>query len=102
CSLIKARIYTGRRHQIRRHLSSVACQILGDRHYGKGRLNNLYQEQYGLNRIFLHSLNLKLFNSNESSFMDIRASLPSDLTSVLNKILDEDLLERESVAKFLF
>jgi tRNA pseudouridine65 synthase len=87
CSVVKARIFTGRRHQIRRHLSHTAHHIFGDRHYGKGRLNKLYQEKYGLNRIFLHSWELKLSNQ-----MRIHTPLPHDLHSVLKQLFDEGLL----------
>ncbi len=91
CSLVTARIYTGRRHQIRRHLSHVAHQILGDRSYGKGRLNNLYRDKYGLNRIFLHAIKLKMKLENGEDLV-IRCNLPPDLNDVLQKIIDEGLL----------
>jgi tRNA pseudouridine32 synthase/23S rRNA pseudouridine746 synthase len=35
-SLVDVRIYTGRKHQIRRHLSSLNHPIIGDRFYGSG------------------------------------------------------------------
>jgi tRNA pseudouridine32 synthase/23S rRNA pseudouridine746 synthase len=35
-SLVDVRIYTGRKHQIRRHLSSLGHPIAGDRMYGTG------------------------------------------------------------------
>ena len=35
-SLIDVRIYTGRKHQIRRHLASIGHPIVGDRLYGSG------------------------------------------------------------------
>ena len=53
-SLLVARIFTGRRHQIRRHLQHEALNILGDTSYGKGRINNAMREQHGLPRLMLH------------------------------------------------
>ncbi len=93
CSVVKARLHTGRRHQIRRHLSSLAHQIIGDRHYGKGRLNNFYQEKYGLNRIFLHALELNLYNPIDKTHLQIHSPLPIDLRSVLEKMVDEGLFK---------
>lgn len=101
CSLLKARIHTGRRHQIRRHLSSIACQILGDRHYGKGRLNNFYQEQYGLNRIFLHSYELRLFDDKTQHATAVRAELPLVLQDVLRKLVAEGLFSDNEINQFL-
>lgn len=91
CSVVFARIYTGRRHQIRRHLSFLAHQILGDRHYGKGRLNNFYKEKYGLNRIFLHAREINITLENGETLL-ICCPLAQDLKEVLNKISDEGLL----------
>ena len=54
-ALVRARLRTGRRHQIRRHLAHLAHQVLGDTKYGKGGLNRLFRERYGLHRLFLHA-----------------------------------------------
>lgn len=35
-SLVNVKLYTGRKHQIRQHLSSVSYPIIGDRLYGNG------------------------------------------------------------------
>jgi tRNA pseudouridine32 synthase/23S rRNA pseudouridine746 synthase len=37
-SLVEVRIHSGRKHQIRRHLSALGCPIVGDRLYGSSRL----------------------------------------------------------------
>src|SRR5262249_59093673 len=55
CALIECRIETGRYHQIRRHLNHCGRHVLGDTTHGKGRLNALYRERYGLDRLFLPS-----------------------------------------------
>jgi 23S rRNA-/tRNA-specific pseudouridylate synthase len=34
-SLVRVRLHTGRKHQIRVHLSERGCPIVGDRVYGK-------------------------------------------------------------------
>lgn len=79
CSLVAARIHTGRRHQIRRHCDRVQHHILGDRSYGKSRLNDLYRERYKLHRPFLHARRLSL----PSEGLELRLGLPRELCSVV-------------------
>lgn len=79
CSLIAARIRTGRRHQIRRHCDRVQHQILGDTSYGKSRLNALYRERYDLQRTFLHARRLCL----PSEDLDLRLPIAADLRKTI-------------------
>ncbi|GJP79476.1 hypothetical protein CLOP_g9708 [Closterium sp. NIES-67] len=46
CALLSARITTGRRHQIRRHLNHFAFQVIGDSVHGKGRTNAYFRENH--------------------------------------------------------
>ncbi len=57
-SLLEAKIETGRRHQIRRHLARLGHQVVGDTTYGKGRINEGLRQDYGLPRLFLHAYQL--------------------------------------------
>ena len=72
---------TGRKHQIRTHLSYLGHPIAGDKLYG-------FKDQLvpkGLKRQFLHahSLILTLANGTEKTFT---SPLPQDLQSVLNNL----------------
>jgi len=58
-TLLRARLRTGRRHQIRRHLSHLAHQVVGDTAHGKGRINAWLREEFGLSRLFLHAERLE-------------------------------------------
>ncbi|GJP53766.1 hypothetical protein CLOM_g14265 [Closterium sp. NIES-68] len=62
CALLSARITTGRRHQIRRHLNHFAFQVIGDSVHGKGRTNAYFRENHRLPpaRLFLHAARLLL------------------------------------------
>jgi tRNA pseudouridine65 synthase len=53
-ALVRAVPYTGRLHQIRRHLKHLACPLIGDVRYGKGEYNRLFRDEYGLHRLALH------------------------------------------------
>jgi tRNA pseudouridine65 synthase len=59
-ALVEAVPRTGRLHQIRRHLKHIACPLIGDVNYGKGEHNRLFRERFGLHRLALHALSLRV------------------------------------------
>ena len=76
--LISAKLFTGRTHQIRVHLSSMNRHILGDNLYGfKGELNKI-------NRFYLHAYYLYLTHPITNKQMCFKANLPEDMTNFLN------------------
>jgi 23S rRNA pseudouridine1911/1915/1917 synthase len=77
--LIAAKLFTGRTHQIRVHLSSIDRHILGDNLYGfKGNLNTI-------NRFYLHAYNLYLIHPRTKEMMTFKADLPDDMNNFLDK-----------------
>ncbi len=77
--LVAAKLFTGRTHQIRVHLSSMNRHILGDNLYGfKGDLNKI-------NRFYLHAYNLYLIHPKTNELMTFKADLPDDMNEFLNK-----------------
>jgi 23S rRNA pseudouridine1911/1915/1917 synthase len=77
--LIAAKLFTGRTHQIRVHLSSINRHILGDNLYGfKGDLNKI-------NRFYLHAYNLYLTHPITKKQMSFKANLPEDICKFLNE-----------------
>ncbi len=88
CSLLEARLHTGRRHQIRRHLAHLAHQIIGDTRYGKGRINQHLRQQYGLPRLFLHARSLRLPHPSTHQMLEIEAPLAEDLHAFLLRLPD--------------
>jgi tRNA pseudouridine65 synthase len=89
-TLLRARIYTGRRHQIRRHLHHAAHQVLGDTTYGKGRINRFFREEYGLPRMFLHASTLAFTHPETGRALCLRSRLPHDLRAFLERLPDCD------------
>lgn len=72
---------TGRTHQIRVHLQSIGCPIVGDPVYGpKG-----WQKPEGLTRLFLHAYKLE-FATQDGKSLTIEADLPDDLQKVLSML----------------
>ncbi|WP_349743392.1 pseudouridine synthase [Roseateles cavernae] len=59
-ALLEAHPESGRRHQIRRHLKHIAHPIVGDATHGKGPLNRAVAGFLGLQRLWLHGLELRL------------------------------------------
>ncbi len=53
--LVEAQLFSGRRHQIRRHAKHLSHPLVGDVKYGKGPLNRAFREGYGLHRLALHA-----------------------------------------------
>eukprot|EP01130_Rhizamoeba_saxonica_P000586 TRINITY_DN10550_c0_g1_i1.p1 TRINITY_DN10550_c0_g1~~TRINITY_DN10550_c0_g1_i1.p1 ORF type:complete len:238 (-),score=41.31 TRINITY_DN10550_c0_g1_i1:84-797(-) len=85
-NLIQARIFTGRRHQIRRHLGKNALQIIGDREYGKGRINNFFKDTHNLQRMFLHCREIQFKDPISGEPLHITDPLPDDLRTFLTNL----------------
>lgn len=92
-TLLRARPRSGRRHQIRRHLAHCRHQVLGDRRYGKSRINQALREAHGLTRQFLHARRLTLPHPGSGLPLTVEAPLADDLSAVLRSLgLDPDLI----------
>lgn len=78
-SLLEVVPRTGRLHQIRRHLKHISHPLIGDVRYGKGEHNRLFRERFGLHRLALHALELRLANPQ----LGFVAPVPEDLAGTL-------------------
>ncbi|WP_419777725.1 RluA family pseudouridine synthase [Malaciobacter marinus] len=97
--LIAAKLFTGRTHQIRVHISSISRHILGDNLYGfKGELNKI-------NRFYLHAYSLYLYHPITNEKMSFKADLPDDIEEFLQnnfkmENIDEKLDENHIITCF--
>jgi len=89
-SLLRVRIRSGRRHQIRRHLKHLAHNVLGDTSHGKGRINAYLREHYGLPRMFLHAWRLSFDHPVTTARVELEARLPDDLRAFLLRVPEFD------------
>ena len=59
-SLVELKPQNGRKHQLRRHLKHINHHLLGDTKYGRGEHNKFVRERYGMYRLLLHAISLKI------------------------------------------
>lgn len=79
-ALVEARPVTGRLHQIRLHLSSIGCAVLGDDLYGPHKVSA------ASGRLALHSHRLCFDHPVTGEPIDIRTGWPRDLRGVLRRL----------------
>ena len=76
-SLVACRIETGRTHQIRVHMASLGCPVVGDKVYGKGALDRRLDPVPA--RQMLHAWRLKFRHPVRNVPMAFEAPVPADL-----------------------
>lgn len=82
-SLVLARPFHGRLHQIRRHMKHISHPVIGDVRYGKREHNHLLRERFGLARLALHALSFRLLHPVLGQLLFVQAPLPDDLAGPL-------------------
>jgi 23S rRNA pseudouridine1911/1915/1917 synthase len=75
-TLLRARLDTGRTHQIRAHFLAIGHPVCGDPEYGRAGA-------YGLERQFLHATRLRFDQPFTAAPIDVVAPLPADLEAAL-------------------
>src|SRR5207248_9454832 len=87
-TLLKAKIETGRTHQIRVHLASIGHPVVGDTLYGAPReIRAKSGAPISLQRNFLHSAELEFAHPGSGETLRFSSLLPEQLSEFL------DLLE---------
>lgn len=66
---------TGRRHQLRRHAKHMAHPIIGDATHGKGPLNRAVAAHLGLQRLWLHALQLDMAHPLTGQTLQLQAPM---------------------------
>lgn len=83
-SLVEARPLTGRRHQIRRHLSRRGYPIIGDAKHGKSVHNRFFADQLGAPRLLLAATHLAF----DHPLFDKRVQLSCALDDTMVALFD--------------
>jgi 23S rRNA pseudouridine1911/1915/1917 synthase len=77
-TLVRARLETGRTHQVRVHFAAIGHPIAGDPEYG-------HKARHALTRQFLHSTRLTFHHPTTGKEMTFESALPEDLEAALAK-----------------
>ena len=78
-ALVECRPLTGRLHQIRVHMESIGCPVLGDKEYAPRAVAEAAR------RLALHAHRLAFTHPVTGEKIDVRSKWPSDLRSLLGR-----------------
>lgn len=79
-ALLECRPVTGRLHQVRVHLESIGCEILGDSMYARGAMAKAAP------RVMLHSHRVVFDHPVTGERLDVRSPCPKDMAAVLRRL----------------
>ena len=78
-SLVECRLETGRMHQIRIHMASIGCSVLGDDTYGNKKENAFAKREYGVARQLLHAHRVSFLHPTKKVRVTFIARLKEDM-----------------------
>ncbi|WP_417664068.1 tRNA pseudouridine(65) synthase TruC [Pseudidiomarina donghaiensis] len=78
-SLMELTPKTGRKHQLRRHMSHLRHPIIGDSNHGDGRHNRFFREHFGLQRLMLAATTLAFEHPYTKKTVRIELPIPNEL-----------------------
>tara|TARA_Y100000590_G_scaffold434744_1_gene553398 strand:- start:358 stop:1329 length:972 start_codon:yes stop_codon:yes gene_type:complete len=93
CSLVECILKTGRTHQVRLHLTSIDAPIVGDKIYGKNKVNSFSKDKENYNRFLilknfqrqaLHAYHIGFNHPTTGKYMEFESELPEDMKYLLD------------------
>ena len=88
CALVRFQLDTGRMHQIRVHMASIGCPLLGDPLYGDAGTKGDGQTAPAIGRTALHAAELALCQPMTGEELRIRAPFPKDIARLLSFVVE--------------
>jgi tRNA pseudouridine65 synthase len=85
-SLVELIPKTGRRHQLRRHMKHLFHPIIGDTTHGDGKHNDMFRDNFGSDRLLLHSSLLAINHPVTGKRVIIHAPLNDSFKLLLLKL----------------
>ena len=95
-SLVDCYLHTGRTHQIRLHLTSKNSPIIGDKIYGKSKINQFGKDKNTFNKFMilknferqaLHAYHLGFDHPTSKKRMDFDIEIPEDFKNLIELLL---------------
>ena len=95
-SLIECILATGRTHQIRLHMASINSPIVGDKIYGKNKINKFGKNQNTFNKFLilknfdrqaLHAYHLGFNHPKSNKYVEFNSNLPKDMQNLLDFVV---------------
>jgi len=78
-SLVELKPKTGRKHQLRRHMSHIRHPIIGDSRHGEGRHNRFFRDQFGCDRLLLAATQIRFQHPHSKEILDLSIDIPDEL-----------------------
>ena len=82
-SLVQARPFTGRMHQLRKHFAHILHPIIGDRPHGCNKQNKLFKEKWQMTTMLLHAQSLSLKHPETGKRLKLQAQLQAEFQRML-------------------
>jgi len=95
-SLIECILHTGRTHQVRLHLTSINSPIIGDKLYGKSKINQFGKNKEYFNKFLilknfprqaLHASHLGFFHPSLNKNLKFNSNIPEDISNLMNMLV---------------
>ena len=85
-SLLEVEPKTGRMHQIRKHMKHIFHPIVGDTTHGDGKHNQLFRDQFDINRLLLVATELEFQHPYTQEKLTIRAEPEPEMVCLFEKL----------------
>ena len=96
CSLIECTLKTGKTHQIRLHMSNINFPLVGDKLYGKNKINRYCKDIKNFNKFLLlknfqrqalHAYVLGFIHPTTKKYVEFKYEMPEDMLKLLEFVV---------------
>ena len=95
-SLVECSLETGRTHQVRLHMTSINSPLVGDKVYGKSKINQFGKDKDTFNKFLilknfsrhaLHAYHLGFNHPKSKKYIEFSNEIPTDMQNLINLII---------------